>query len=73
MVLTVTYSIDLDDEDVENIRKQLNRKPSLTPYVTMKDYLKDRLQGIVVVELQNDHDENVGIKCKQRYIEMHSY
>jgi len=73
MVLTVTYSVELSKEDVEKIRKQLNTKPSLTPYLTMQGYLGDRLKGIVILELQQDYGENLSIKCKQRSFEIHIY
>jgi len=73
MIVTLTYSVELDDEDVEKIKKNLNRKPSLTPYVSIKDYLKDRLHGTVILELQDDHEENLGIKCHERYFQINTY
>jgi len=73
MIITVTYSVDLDDEDIKKIKNQLNRKPSLTPFISVKDYLKDRLHGIVIMELQDEQEENVGIKCQERYFEIHIY
>ena len=73
MIITIQYSIEMDDEDIKKIKNNLNRKPSLTPYHTVKDYLKDRMEGIAVTELQQEYDENIGIKCKQRYFEIHTY
>ena len=73
MVLTVTYSIVMDDKDIEKIKGKLNQSPSLSPYKTLKDYLQDRLQGTVVVELEHNYDEDIGIKCKQRYFHIQVY
>lgn len=73
MILTVTYSVEIEDECIEKIKRQINLKPSLTPYLNIKDYLRDRLTGTVMQELQQEYDENIGIKCKQRYFELHLY
>jgi len=73
MMITVTYSVELNERDVQRIREQLKINPSLRAFNTMRDYLKDRIEGLVVLELQKGYDENLDMRCEQKYIEFHSY
>ena len=73
MMITVTYSVELDERDVQRIREQLKTNPSPRAPKTMSDYLKNRIQGLVVLELQKGYNENLDIRCEQKYIEFHSY
>jgi len=71
MEITVTYSIELNKEDIKRIEKRLNTSPSLTPFISMKDYLKERMKGAAILELDRDYEENLTIKCDQKYFQIH--
>lgn len=73
MMITVTYSVELNEGDVERIKNQLNINPSLGAFKNMKQYLKDRIEGAVIFELQKDYDENLDMRCEQKYFQFHSY
>lgn len=71
MEITVIYSVELNEEDVQKIEKLLNKSPSLTTYASMEDYLKDRLKGAVRAELRQDHEEKLSIKSSEKYFQLH--
>jgi len=73
MLITVTYSVQLYEADVKRIKNQLNSNPSLAAFKNMKEYIKDRVEGAVILELQKDYDENLDIRCEPKYFQFHSY
>ncbi len=73
MMITVTYSVELNERDVQRIREQLKINPSLRAFKTVSAYLEDRVQGLVVLELQKGYGENLDIRCEQKDMEFHSY
>src|SRR3990172_10262272 len=66
MLITVTYSVQLYEADVKRIKNQLNSNPSLAAFKNMKEYIKDRVEGAVILELQKDYDENLDIRCEPK-------
>ena len=73
MMITVTYSVELNDRDVQRIKNQLTSNPSLRAFKNMKEYVNDRIEGAVMMELQKDYDENLDMRCEQKYFQFHSY